>query len=353
MTNINWEKFERLVAAINATKMKGADVKWNDKINGRQFDVVIRFNLGDYKYLTVVECKDYKTKIPVEKVEAFVTKSRGVKANKAVIFSASGFQSGCKKVAKHYNVDLVTLKQTIDAPKEFLESLITPAINIYKIHLKQFGSKRGVLFDEGPKLPYLVNNTTVKVSKGKAISLNSILLHWGNANLSLLSDIESEYSIEIQRGTIVKVPDMESIYNIKSIVFTAKIIDAKIADSPALDPYLMLRKSRKVILLDALTGSKSELMFSDIEHGFDTTLKAKTFYYSPNTGFNYYCKKIEDELVHWLLLESYQHGKKFDVDYTQTIENSIGYVEITKKQELDKLKKYLKKFYRNKRRNKK
>jgi hypothetical protein len=32
---------------------------------------------GLYEYLIVVECKDYATPVPVEKVEAFVTKAAG------------------------------------------------------------------------------------------------------------------------------------------------------------------------------------------------------------------------------------------------------------------------------------
>ncbi len=48
-----WKKFERLVAAIHSAEQKGASVKWNDAINGRQFDVTIRFKEGFYDYLTV------------------------------------------------------------------------------------------------------------------------------------------------------------------------------------------------------------------------------------------------------------------------------------------------------------
>jgi len=48
-----------------------AQVKWNDSINGRQFDVTLRFRKGLYDYLTVIECKDYSSSVPVGEVEAF------------------------------------------------------------------------------------------------------------------------------------------------------------------------------------------------------------------------------------------------------------------------------------------
>ena len=76
-----WKNFERIVAAIHYAANQGGDIVWNDKIDGRQFDVTIRFKEGYYNFLTVIECKDYKDSVPVEKVEAFVTKAAGVHAN--------------------------------------------------------------------------------------------------------------------------------------------------------------------------------------------------------------------------------------------------------------------------------
>lgn len=53
-----WRRFERVVAAIHHLETEGAQVAWDDFINGRQFDVTIRFEHGLYKYLSVIECKD-------------------------------------------------------------------------------------------------------------------------------------------------------------------------------------------------------------------------------------------------------------------------------------------------------
>src|ERR1700688_1546822 len=102
-----WKHFERLVAAIHKATDQGADVRWNEKIDGRQFDVTIRFRKGLYEYLTVVECKDYGIAVPVEKVDAFVTKAADVHANQAVMASSSGFQSGSEKVAAKHKIELI------------------------------------------------------------------------------------------------------------------------------------------------------------------------------------------------------------------------------------------------------
>src|SRR5439155_116880 len=68
MANKKWKMFERVVAAIHLAEQKGATVRWNETIKGRQFDVTVRFKNGLYEYLTVVECKDYATTVPAEKV---------------------------------------------------------------------------------------------------------------------------------------------------------------------------------------------------------------------------------------------------------------------------------------------
>src|SRR3984893_9285206 len=84
--------FERLVAAIHKAADKNASVVRNDVIGGRQFDVTIRFKKGFYEYLTVIECKDYERPVPIEKVEAFITKARDVNANSIIMATRSAFQ---------------------------------------------------------------------------------------------------------------------------------------------------------------------------------------------------------------------------------------------------------------------
>ena len=131
----DWKLFERLVTAIHISESQGAKVTWNEKTNGRQFDVVIRFKHGIYHYLTVIECKNYKEKIPVEKVEAFITKTKDINANKAILISSSGFQSGCVEVARRYGIKLLTLNEKVTIDPNYLVAEIIPALNIYDVRL--------------------------------------------------------------------------------------------------------------------------------------------------------------------------------------------------------------------------
>src|SRR5438309_627148 len=114
MTKHDGKRLERLVAAIHHAESTGANVGWNEVIDGRQFDVTVRFRFGIHSYLTVIECKDYATKVPVEKVDAFVTKARDVRANKAIMISSRGFQSGCSALAERHGIQLLILSESTD-----------------------------------------------------------------------------------------------------------------------------------------------------------------------------------------------------------------------------------------------
>jgi hypothetical protein len=104
-----WKHFERLVTAIHRIADQGAEVRWNETIRGRQFDVTIRF-----QYLTVVECKSYGDAISAEAVEALATKSSDVQAHHAVMASTSGFQEEAREVARRRNLTLIHMADSSD-----------------------------------------------------------------------------------------------------------------------------------------------------------------------------------------------------------------------------------------------
>src|SRR4051812_33612391 len=116
-----WRKFERVVAAIHKFRDRGAEVAWDERMGRRQLDVTVRFQRGGYKYLLLVECKNYTKRISVEKVEALVTKSQRLHANKAIIVASSGFQQGAITEARHHGIDLYTLREVRQTwPEQFI-----------------------------------------------------------------------------------------------------------------------------------------------------------------------------------------------------------------------------------------
>lgn len=127
-----WKKFEKIVAGIHVLKAEGAEVKFNDEIKGkrtdrkRQIDISLRFKQSYYDCLAIIECKDYDTKVPIEKVEAFRTKMEDVGAMKGIMVSPKGFQEGAIKTAEAYNIELFTLTEVkSDWTKTFKENILS------------------------------------------------------------------------------------------------------------------------------------------------------------------------------------------------------------------------------------
>src|SRR3546814_14709733 len=103
-----------------------SDVCSSDLINGRQFDVVVRFQVGTLRYLVLIEVKNRSRKVTAEHIESFVTKARDQNASKTVVVSAAGFQSGAVLVAERHGVDLFPV--TFDESKIRLPSAMTYTI---------------------------------------------------------------------------------------------------------------------------------------------------------------------------------------------------------------------------------
>jgi len=63
------------------------DIKLESPDGLRQFDVVIRIKVPDGELITVIEGKDYRQKISIQKIDEFHSKMRDVNANKGILIS--------------------------------------------------------------------------------------------------------------------------------------------------------------------------------------------------------------------------------------------------------------------------
>lgn len=83
-----------------------------DKVTGerREFDVVITFTHEHHTLVLGIECRDRKTKVGTNDVEAFHAKCNGVVHN-SVIVSSSGFTSPAIRKAEHYGISCLTLSE--------------------------------------------------------------------------------------------------------------------------------------------------------------------------------------------------------------------------------------------------
>ncbi|MBX3357306.1 MAG: restriction endonuclease [Phycisphaeraceae bacterium] len=327
-----WKQFERLVTAIHKAEAKGGKVTWNDSIDGRQFDATIRFEHALYSYLTVIECKDTARAVPVDDVEAFVTKSRGAGANKAVMVSSSGYQEGCYKVARENRIGLYTLTELDEAPEGYLTDDLTPAVQVLDVELQAANGAWVRLRDEGGSLSYYVMHTRVLIGR-----TDRPLWDWidGTVRQSLrrLRGTPAEFSAKFPPATRVRLPHNDGEFNSSEVRFKSAIVEARVMRDP-MDPSLV---PKVYSWRDELEGTERKLAPHPMALGHETVMTGGKFYVNP-MPFYYYCRAVTNGMARLVLLESYQHGTLIRAELDQEAKYAHFYVEVKDRPTLKRLR---------------
>jgi hypothetical protein len=107
---------ENIIKLIEETLKDSSQTKVysNHKIKNtsdryREFDVFIESKVSGHDIKIAIECKDYKSPVSVEKIEAFETKCNRIKSiNKKVFVSSNGFQLDAINAARELGIELQT-----------------------------------------------------------------------------------------------------------------------------------------------------------------------------------------------------------------------------------------------------
>jgi hypothetical protein len=305
-----WKRFERLVAAIQKAADEGADVKWNDKIDGRQFDVTVRFKKGLYSYLTVIECKDQADPVKVEKVDAFVTKAAGAKANHAVMASTSGFQEGAKQQARVHNMTLLHISDSSEIDLTIFGAkwgVIVDSLHFRSIELEYADGQRTQLPQESDAMTYYVNKVVLQQGN-HARNLDQAIQSLMHELMALATTEYEDHEIICPPGTNVVSPDDGEV----TLKPTAKvhvsvgIVKAKTITGPFMfEPHLL---SPKVNVLNVNTGENTVFNLGDLGTYLTNIFEQGKFYEQPAIGSFFYCERISGDLADIYLIESYQLG---------------------------------------------
>ena len=334
------KRLERLVAAIHHAESSGATVTWNDEINGRQFDVTIRFKFGLHSYLTVIECKDYASKVSVDKVDSLVTKARDVNANKSILISSKGFQSGCFPVAERHGIDLLVLSETADISVSELVERFTPGLRIENVRFRNARSSAIIEFEDwGGRLAYLMNHSRLVIAEEEKTP-NQLLDEWQITKPSINIAEQNEVELPLPVGTELHEPDSHPI-PVVSMLFCCSFVELAVPKQPMPDNHLLQGISTRVELRDPTGKVRHGARLRDLPLGFDSPIQPGQFYELPLLFNRYHCEKIEGDLVTWTLLESYQHGQLVQATLKQDLKYSSHYVHITDDDVLKRLEKML------------
>ena len=87
----------------------------------RQFDIFWEYQLGGFTYKTIIECKDYDSKVSVDKIDALIGKVKDLPDLRAVFSTKKGYQSGARAKAEHNKIDLLIVRRAerlrLDCPR--------------------------------------------------------------------------------------------------------------------------------------------------------------------------------------------------------------------------------------------
>jgi Restriction endonuclease len=338
-----WEQFERLVAAIHGAIDPAAVVTWNDSINSRQFDVTIRFRRGLYDYLSVIECKDYASAVPVGEVEAFITKAHDAKAHQAVMARSSGFQSGAQLVAQKHNVVLINLTDSPDIDLSMFGANWGPnidAFHIEKIDLQYQDA-------DSRSLPEAHNAMTYYV-KHMALQLGSVTTPLGDLLSQRLQsfagaehDVYAECKIDFAEGTLLFAPDDGEFPSkpIASVVLRFALTKAKTYfGRHQFDPSLLVAD---VDLQNLSTGESKKISRHGLPLGTAFQFEVGTFYEQPQLSHYFYCDAIVGDVATIYLVESFQLGGLIQAKLGVKTQYANFYSPVTDGKVLERLKKRL------------
>lgn len=312
---------ERFVTAIHTQEESGAEVRWSEKIQGREFDATIRHTGGDQSRLTVIECKDLSKRVSVNAVEAFVTKAADANASRAIIVSAKGFQRGAIAVAKRHRVELWTLSEFTEKWPTRVTREPIEAINIRNVQFIGAGRARYLLADDERQALHRVS--LVLAGGSQVVSFNNVMARVQANVLVRLRETAGArlFRIPMAAGSKILFPH-ESPLALREIVFEAEIIPAVQLQHHIMPPEVKVRGYEY-----GPRNATKTFKEHDFGIGFDTELKPGAFYRNI-WGFRYKCIAVEGNEATMMLLASSQHGHELSVEFRMDSKHADGYVAI-------------------------
>lgn len=219
-TGVPYEMFvqdlmQTIIDADGKVGQRNIEVKHNVKLkdkfgNERQFDVYWEYELGGVVYKTVIECKDYASKITVDKIDSLVGKLKDFPDIKGLFATTQGYQSGAETKAEAHAIDLLKINhiENFDFRGSNGEPMIKEIIgDIIAIQPAQI-----IRFDTYIDENWLKENTQLDLSKPlpskKMLNINTIIHDIENNEhyslMNLQRKLDGEYDKELEQVKMFK-----------------------------------------------------------------------------------------------------------------------------------------------------
>jgi restriction endonuclease len=345
------EYLERLVAGIHAVSTGGADVRWNEELNGRQFDVVVRFKMGTLRYLVLIEVKNRARKASAEDLDAFVTKARDQNANQAVFVTAAGFQSGAIEIAKRHGIEIFTItfdEKDIRFPRN--ATLISirnplapkdakPEFNIGEPELANNIVEASLIYADGSEVEIPSEQsqmnyyfTQTKVTGGS--TLGAVICATPIPEIP----VGESRQLECRFDPVIHLSPPDEYFflagDIQAMRFKVIARYARpMRGNIRVDPSLL---TLPVVYTNAVSGEETRFSVESLPLSFERILPGK-FYFTVHPLAYFYCETIKGNLLHWILVETFQNGQLVQARCEQEIKYSRHYISVSDKTILNRL----------------
>lgn len=195
----DWRHYQDEVAAF--FKRQGCHVEVEEIVQGvrgkHEVDVHVKFLRSGIECTWIVECKLWKSKVPKEKVMALKSIVDDVGADRGIIVSEKGFQSGALDAVRNTNITLVTSIEEFEKTASTLSS-----------------DKQLAYFDGGDGLPIyrLPDDSQPQqlLKYGKLL----VCANWGSGTISI---------VDPKKRTIVRTIELDR-YESKSSITGERVI---------------------------------------------------------------------------------------------------------------------------------
>ena len=216
----------------------------------REFDLYWEYELGGFTYKTIIECKDYNSKISIDKIDALIGKLHDFPDLRGVFATKMGYQSGALTKAIENNIDLLIVREQNDS--DWTDENGNPLIKIVNIRMSAYSP--AIIHDFQPyfDINWIKENTDIDITKPLQI--------YGLNNEIFIDDIKKSEKISLY-DLSYKLSELE---NNKSGKYEKLFKD--------LDAFLIFKESKIKIVAYKVYYSINEPIKSEIEIDYSKEL---------------------------------------------------------------------------------
>lgn len=209
------KRTEKIVALIQESLKSFPDVQIlpnyrikNKSGRKREIDVLLITDINGFEIKIAIECKDYKSSIPVEKIEAFNSKCARIEGvSKKVFVSTNGYQADSIEAAKDFEIELFDLEDisTDEILKWLPVKQLKPNIKI-QLPLNLIIDK-----DEIPEIPTDSKGNLIIHFENGSKPNSLIICLWNHIVVIQQDEIQAIMRLEFMKGKCRNNSNLSSI----------------------------------------------------------------------------------------------------------------------------------------------